>query len=236
MRALILAVLTLAVTTGCATFNVSEGQSREIDATKRVVVTGVNPYHNRIVCAEPSPDAISGLAASLAIKGELPQGPKAEVSGSFAETVASIGLRTAAIQILRDLGYRACEGVMNGVITPGDYDILIAGITRATLGLVAIEGLTQMRPAPAVVVNPGASASTSGGTQAQTTPTTVNVTVPANASALSADAAKEIAAQVTAVVRLVTVDAIKETAPILQERAERNAKEREAARARTKTP
>jgi len=236
MRALLLTVLTVAVTTGCTTFNVSEGQSREIDATKRVVVTGVNPYHNRIVCTEPSPDAISGLAASLAIKGELPQGPKAEVSGSFAETVASIGLRTAAIQILRDLGYRACEGVMNGVITPGDYDILIAGITRATLGLVAIEGLTQMRPAPAVVVNPGASASTGGGTQAQTTPTTVNVTVPANASALSADATKEIAAQVTAVVRLVTIDAIKETALVQQERAERNAKEREAARTRTKTP
>jgi hypothetical protein len=236
MRALLIAVLAVAGTAGCSTFNVSEGESREIDATKRVLVTGVSPYHNRIVCAEPSPDAISSLAASLALKGELPQGPKAEVSGTFAQTVASIGLRTAAIQILRDLGYRACEGVMNGVVTAGDYDVLIAGVTRATLGLVAIEGLTQMRPAPAVVVSPGATAGTKEGAQAQTTPTTVNVTMPAETKALSAEHSKEIAAQVVAIVRLVTIDAVKETAPILKERAERRREDQERARERSKTP
>lgn len=232
MRPFLLAIVVLASVTGCTTFNVSDGQSRELDATKRVVVTGLNPRNKRIVCTEPSPDAISSLAASLALKGELPQGQKAEVSGSVAQTVASIGLRTAAIQILRDLGYRACEGVMNGVITRADYDTLIAGVTRATLGLVAIEGLTQMRPAPAVVISPGATAGTKDGVQVQTTPTTVNVTVPANANALSAEYAKAIASEVTAIVKLVTLDAVKEIDPILEQRAKERAEAQERSKAR----
>jgi hypothetical protein len=236
MRALLLATLAVAGTAGCTTFNVSDGQSREVDATKRIVVTGLNPYNHRIVCAEPSPDAISSLAASLALKGELPEGPKVEVSGSFAQTVASIGLRTAAIQILRDLGYRACEGVLNGVVTAGDYDVLIGGVTRATLSLVAIEGLTQMRPAPAVVVSPGAAAGTKEGTQAQTTPTTVNLTIPADSKALPDEQAREIAAQVVAVVRIATIDAVRETAPVLERRADRRREDQKTAREASKTP
>jgi len=239
MRASSISVLAFAGISlaGCATsFDVSEGQSHILDATKRVVITGVNWSDERIVCAEPSPDAIASLAASLALKAELPQGPKGELSGSFAETVASIGLRTAAIQILRDLGYRACEGVMNGVITQSDYDQLIGGVSSATLGLVAIEGLTQMRPAPAVVISPGASASTKEGTQAQTTGTTINVTMQGDAKGMSTEYVKEIASQVVKIVEIVAIDSKLKLAPMYAERAKQRVEQSKELRQVKKKP
>ncbi|MEO8628358.1 MAG: hypothetical protein ABI612_09695 [Betaproteobacteria bacterium] len=113
-----------------------------------------------------------------AIKANVPDANvNAELAASMARSVASIGIRTASIQILRDLGYRACEGVMNGVIQGELYKTMVGGVTDATLSLVAIEGLTQMAPAPLVVLGAAGSANVSGGNPTATsTAPTVQVT------------------------------------------------------------
>jgi len=176
-RAIAVVVLAAALG-GCSTqtIKVEGGNTILTDATKRLIVIEAGP-HGRIVCAEPSPDAVASAALQAAAKANVPQANvNAELSASYARAVASIGLRTASIQILRDLGYRACEGVVNGVITKATYKHLVSHLGDTTLPLIAIEGLTQMHPAPLVAVSPSGSASTSTtGTSATTGPTTITI-------------------------------------------------------------
>ena len=171
-------VLTAAILSGCSaqTVKVDDGSAIATDATKRLVVVGKNEK-GRVICAEPSPDAVASAALQAAAKANIPQANvNAELSSSYARAVASIGLRSASIQILRDLGYRACEGVANGVIKEETYHEIVEHLGTTTLSLIAIEGLTQMHPAPLVVVSPqGTASTTTSGTTATTGPTTINV-------------------------------------------------------------
>jgi len=160
----------LAIVSGCSTTTVKleDGNTLVTDATNRVVVSSKNAKGERIVCAEPSPDAMASVALAAAATAKIPSANvDAGAQGSYARNVAALGLRTASIQILRDLGYRACEGVMNNVIDGKIYEVMVGGVTDATLGLVAIEGLTQMPAAPTIVTN--ASASTTPGPNGVTT-------------------------------------------------------------------
>jgi hypothetical protein len=100
---------------GCSAYTLKVDGNGTIvtDATKRLVLVSERPDKKRLVRAEPSPDAIASAIASTAAKANVPSANvNAELSGSCARAVASIGLRTASIQVLRDLGYRACEGVI----------------------------------------------------------------------------------------------------------------------------
>jgi hypothetical protein len=178
LRLIILVPLVALV--GCATQSISfkDGNSVAVQADKRVVISSVDSKGSTLICAEPSPDAIAGLAAQLAAKVDVPGGPSGEASAGFARTMASIGVRTAGLQILRDLAYRACEGVINGVVTRKDYDTLIYGSGAVAVALIAVEGLTQMQPAPLVSVGPGGAASTGKDTtsaEAKAATTTIQV-------------------------------------------------------------
>lgn len=155
-------VVPLLVLVGCATqsINLTDGNSVVVQADKRVVISVKDSKGRLRICAEPSPDAIAGLAAQLAAKVDMPGGPSGEASAGFARTMASIGVRTAGLQVLRDLAYRACEGVINNVIQQKDYDTLIAGSGSVAVALIAVDGLTQMQPAPLVSVSPGGVATT----------------------------------------------------------------------------
>lgn len=140
----------------------SSGGALLVDARSRAILSGHEPTHHppsaapaerdRIVCAEPSPDALSALAFGAG--GTARQEGVGEASGSLSvsESAASIGLRTQSIQLLRDGMYRLCEGYMNGAITASQYVILWNRYQEMMLGLVAIEQLTGAMRAPATSI------------------------------------------------------------------------------------
>ena len=49
---------------------------------------------------------------------------------------------------------------MNGMLPPGAYQTILKGIDNVMVGLLAIDGLTQMKPAPIVFIGATGSAST----------------------------------------------------------------------------
>lgn len=140
------------LTTGCANwssvyrdFKPDEGTSVSIDAKQRVVYSITKDYGDgkawRAVCAEPSPDALSALSATLG----LDAGSAAKALGlafSSQEGAASIGLRTQTIQTLRDAMYRLCEGYASGAIDDTGFTRLQRRYQAVMLGLLAIEQLT----------------------------------------------------------------------------------------------
>ncbi|MBC3873304.1 hypothetical protein [Undibacterium flavidum] len=153
---------------GCANFNsvyrdlkTGEGTGALIDIKQRAIIaskTGEGTNQKIIVCAEPSPDALSAYAAELAGKADLPSGTSAQLSSAFQESASFTGLRTQSIQLLRDSMYRMCEAHMNGAITAGQYDILARRYQKHTVALLAIEQLTGAIKAPAVTINTSGSA------------------------------------------------------------------------------
>ena len=155
------------LTTGCAgigtktfkKFKVEEGTSLSIDATQRVILVSESA-NGRKVCAEPSPDAMVAAAAQAALKGDVAGQGGGELSGGFSQGASSIGIRTATIQLLRDGYFRACEASMNGLLDREEYQGILEGIGPVMTGLVALDGLTQMKPAPVVSIGGIGSAST----------------------------------------------------------------------------
>lgn len=141
-----------------------------VDAEQRAILS--NPDHNngtggavdaddhggrRIVCAEPSPDAISAFAAAAGVSlSNAQQALSAETS--LSEAAANIGLRTQTIQILRDGFYRLCESYMNG-LARDTYTINLEQYQRLMVGMLAIEQLTSTVRGPDALV----AASTTGG-------------------------------------------------------------------------
>lgn len=141
-------LLAVMVLTGCASLNsihrthdFKKG-SAIIDAKQRVIIAREGLEKGVLVCAEPSPDAMSAYAAELAGKVGVPDKVAAEFVGSFHEGSSFVGLRTQSIQLLRDESYRLCEANMNGFINKEEYSILLRRQQRITVALLAIEQLT----------------------------------------------------------------------------------------------
>ena len=108
-------------------------------------------------CAEPSPDALSALSASGAIKIDTPKGFSGATQGAFAETAGSIGLRTQSIQLMRDAMYRLCEGAMNGYLGNAAFETLHRRFQNSMVAILAVEQLTGAVRAPALTLNSGAA-------------------------------------------------------------------------------
>jgi hypothetical protein len=127
------------------------------DAKQRVILSatrGTNGDSRRIVCAEPSPDAVSAIAASFGanLAASVPistggQVVKPEVQLAFqraiAEQVAYIGVRNSTIQLLRDGLYRACEAYLNGAVGDFGYALILSNYGRLMVGLLVAEGITR---------------------------------------------------------------------------------------------
>jgi hypothetical protein len=96
----------------------------------------------RVVCAEPSPDAISALAFSGSLEAILPNNTTAKAQGEMAQTLSELGERTPVIQMLRDSLYRACEAHMNGLMSKDEYNDILAFFDLYSLTLLGIEDLT----------------------------------------------------------------------------------------------
>lgn len=119
------------------------------DVKQRIVISkkwpgdGKSKAERHVVCAEPSPDALTVLSASGGVSANT-----AKIDGSvnagvaFSENGAFVGLRTHSIQLLRDSMYRICEAYANGGIDERTYISLQRRFQSTMMGLLAIEQLT----------------------------------------------------------------------------------------------
>ena len=129
-----------------------------IDAKQRLVLVGTRTEEDgsktRVVCAEPSPDALVAQAAVLSASGAYKQGgaeaPSAggNVGVGLQESASSIGLRTQSIQILCDGYYRLCESYMNGAISTEEYTRVTLNIDTFINVALAIDGLSNANLRP----------------------------------------------------------------------------------------
>lgn len=124
-----------------------------IDAKQRAIFANANFF-----CAEPSPDALSALAASNSIDLSTPEGTSVGQSFSIAEAAGAIGLRTQSIQLMRDHMYRLCEGYMSGSISPTNFQLMHRRMQATVVGILAIEQLTGVVRQPSVVLSGDADA------------------------------------------------------------------------------
>lgn len=128
-RAILSAVRPTVTTT---TFDYRSGAARTSYVEER---TG-----NRVVCAEPAPDALSAIAAQSGVSvSQL--NDAVSVEGALSEVAANIGVRTQTIQTLRDGFYRVCEAYMNG-LSDEQYAIMLRRFQTNMIALLAIEQLT----------------------------------------------------------------------------------------------
>src|SRR6186713_3517140 len=84
-----------------------------LDAQQRVVMVG----RNGVYCAEPSPDAIAAYAQAAALGVSIPGQGAGSGAGASQSDVASIGLRTQSITLMRDALYRLCEASANDTVS-----------------------------------------------------------------------------------------------------------------------
>lgn len=135
--------------------------SVSIDVKQRVVFSQKHPGNNGkvVVCAEPSPDALTVIGASGGLSVSSPAGKAANLSAALSETGSSIGLRTQSIQLLRDAMYRLCEGYAAGAVAEGDFSAMQRRYQSTMMGLIAIEQLTGPIVASQALLMSHASAS-----------------------------------------------------------------------------
>ncbi|MGD1876931.1 MAG: hypothetical protein ACFB13_05450 [Kiloniellaceae bacterium] len=150
-----------------------QANSVVIDAKQRAILsapasgafTSPQDYHRRrkvIVCAEPSPDALSAISSTFAASagGLFPSGEQiqASLASALQETASQLGVRNATIQLLRDGLYRQCEAYMNGLIDKPYYEQIANKYANAMVTLLAIEelagrGATSVKVAPSTGPN-----------------------------------------------------------------------------------
>lgn len=168
--------------------------SVSLDAKQRVIVVtdkAGEDGNRRAICAEPSPDAMVGIAASGAFEAAVKSEASAKLAGSLAESLAQLGERTPTIQLLRDGLYRACEAHLNGLLGTNEYKSILLGYDNFVVTLYAIEGLTQRRNPPVTL---RVSTEVKGtGLEAKTTPINggdVTLPIPSSGEPISKDIAE----------------------------------------------
>jgi hypothetical protein len=162
-----------AVATGCArqthflrkvdVADAANPVSVSIDAKQRLVLStkrNVGGTTQAIVCAEPSPDALSALSASGGLS--LSNSDREYATNlALAEAAGSIGLRTQSIQLLRDASYRLCEGYLSGALNGVTYQAMQQQYQQSMVAILAIEQLTGAVRAPALQLGGSAAAGSS---------------------------------------------------------------------------
>lgn len=139
--------------------NTSKAQNTAIhlDAQQRLVIFGPGGKF----CAEASPDAMASYAAALALGASVAgKGAGSGASGQQSN-IASIGLRTQAITLMRDALYRLCEATANNTLSPLSATQLLARSQDLTAVVVAVEQLTGAVAANQAILTGRTSAETS---------------------------------------------------------------------------
>ena len=178
-----------------------ESNSYSIDAKQRIVISAnKDEPREKIICAEPSPDAVVAAAFAFAAEAEVAGKGGGGFSTGVAETAASIGLRTATIQLLRDGLYRACEAYLNGALNEFGYGLILSSYDDVLLGSLGIEGLTRIPAAAQFAIGTKTTTKTGPGDE---TGASAEATSPAEAQPSAAQPAKaSIGAVATAVTKL----------------------------------
>lgn len=144
-------------------------QTLSVDARQRLVVSGTRQSDGvRVICAEPSPDALVAQAAVLSARDNFAGQTGAPSAGGsavvgFQESAASIGLRTQSIQVLRDGYYRLCETYLNDAINREQYLAVIKNVDTFIAVSLAIDGLSNPKAAQNVAITTGSVTAESGG-------------------------------------------------------------------------
>lgn len=148
-------------------FKISDGKSQLIDVKQRSILvsskqekieetignkTTIRTISHPIVCAEPSPDAMSAYAAEMAAKGGSEGKAYGELSAAMQESASFVGMRTASIQALRDYGYRICEAYMSGAINEVQYESLLRRYQKNLVVLFTIEQLSGVNRVPTIAL------------------------------------------------------------------------------------
>ena len=137
-----------------------ESRAIHLDAKQRLVIAkGGNGTANdpAAVCAEPSPDALSAIAASAGIGASVPSQGAASAAAALQTSAASIGLRTQSITLMRDALYRVCEAYYSGQLSKAQVMLLLARSQDLTATVVAVEQLTGAVVAQQAVLSGQAS-------------------------------------------------------------------------------
>lgn len=165
------ALICLALT-GCASWTTSTkavdlgSKSVALDVKQRLIFSAgrLDAQGQTVICAEPSPDALTVISASGGLTLNDGTGRSGNLAAALSENGASIGLRTQSIQLLRDAMYRLCEGYAAGAVTTQEFAAMQRRYQSTMLGLIAIEQLTG--PVVAAQALLTASASAQGGASA----------------------------------------------------------------------
>jgi hypothetical protein len=181
LRVLVVLLLLAFAAVGCANYNSIDRTSRlpsndldndilhpaaakavHLDIKQRVLIAKEGDASSPdMVCAEPSPDALSAFA-SAASGGANAQGyGNAAAALAMSEAAGSVGLRTQSITLMRDALYRICEAYYNGQLTRADVKLLMTRNQDLTAAVVAIEQLTGAVVARQVGLGGGAASAAS---------------------------------------------------------------------------
>lgn len=124
-----------------------ELESESIDKTTGALVYTYTPRERQVICAEPSPDAVSAFALEAAAKASIDIPKTVGISGEFsrkqAETVLLLARRSQTVTLLRDVLYRACESHVNGLIDDFGYSLILASLPRLMMQMMAIDSLGE---------------------------------------------------------------------------------------------
>lgn len=143
----------IASVSACAPYThtrVLEAEERAIFYTER---EDANSQKIKIMCSEPSPDALKTLAASMNVEKQ----DVATIAAAYSEAGANIGLRTHSIQLLRDQLFAICQAYANEGITGQTYQMMLTRNQRNTVALMAIEQLTGVLRSPTVELSGSSS-------------------------------------------------------------------------------
>jgi hypothetical protein len=146
-------------------------KQRAIFSVSRVVKGDDGKFgDSKVICAEPSPDALSAYAfgggLTAAMQGATAAAKtQAQMAIAAAETSGSIGLRTQSIQLLRDGLFSNCLAYLNTAVTREQFYELQRRSQNFTLGLLAIEQLTGAVKADQLALGSTSSAATGGDTE-----------------------------------------------------------------------
>jgi len=150
VRATLLPVVVALALVGCADLNSisrrtslpgkndDHGVAIHLDAQQRLVIYRPDGTY----CAEASPDAMAAYAAALALGVSAPSEGAGSGAQSGQSSIASIGLRTQSITLMRDALYRLCEATANGKVSRISATQLLARSQDLTAVVVAVEQLT----------------------------------------------------------------------------------------------
>lgn len=114
------------------------GKAIHLDAQQRLMIANQDGTY----CSEPSPDAIAAYASALGASGASPEGTALGASGAGGSNVASFGLRTQSISIMRDIIMQTCVQGANNKIGQTEVAKLLNKSLDLTALNVAVEQLT----------------------------------------------------------------------------------------------